>query len=80
VAPRHFTAENSSGGSDGFPHTTVWKKCEKNCEETRSLAPKLSRIRGLYGQTVFGRMFGRMPTNTAKLDFIMSWSSLAFTS
>jgi hypothetical protein len=31
----------------------VWKKNTKNCEVLRSLAPKLSRIRGLYGQTVY---------------------------
>jgi hypothetical protein len=50
VAPRRFTAENSSGGGDGFPHSV--EKNTKNCEVFRSLAPKLSPIRGLYGQTV----------------------------
>jgi hypothetical protein len=47
VAPRRFSAEHIGAGGDGLPHSE--EKHYKNCEVFRSLAPKLLRIRGLYG-------------------------------
>jgi hypothetical protein len=47
---RCFGAENLGAGGADFPHSV--ETLETVFEVFRSLAPKLSRIRGLYGQTV----------------------------